>query len=78
MTTDNTDLSTISSTPAANATWQQRAVPSIAKKVVSPAPRDNLSVVVCPACGDDIVKSRLFEFLYVCPHCDGHLKMSAR
>lgn len=80
MTTNNTAPNTIagSGATATDTNWQQRAVPTIARKVVAPAPRDNVSVVACPACGDDIVKSRLFEFLYVCPHCDSHLKMSAR
>jgi acetyl-CoA carboxylase carboxyl transferase subunit beta len=76
MTTNNTAENTIIATPHAH--WQHRPVPSIAKKVLAPVPRDNVSVLVCSACGDDIVKSRLFEFLYVCPHCDSHLKMSAR
>lgn len=76
MTTNETAPNTI--VGAANATWQQRAVPTIAKKAVAAVPRDNVPVVACPACGDDIVKSRLFEYLYVCPHCDEHLKMSAR
>lgn len=76
MTTNET--ASITNVSATNANWQHRTVPGIAKKVVAPAPRDNVAVVACPSCGDDIVKSRLFEFLYVCPHCDGHMKMSAR
>ncbi len=76
MTTNETASTT--NVSATNATWQHRAVPTIAKKEVAPAPRDNVAVVACPSCGDDIVKSRLFEYLYVCPHCDGHMKMSAR
>jgi len=76
MTTNET--ASITNVSATNANWQHRTVPGIAKKVVAPAPRDNVAVVACPSCGDDIVKSRLFEFLYVCPHCDGHMKISAR
>jgi len=76
MTTNET--ASITNVSATNANWQHRTVPGIAKKVVAPASRDNVAVVACPSCGDDIVKSRLFEFLYVCPHCDGHMKMSAR
>lgn len=76
MTTNNAASHT--NTDTAHVNWQQRSVPKIEKKAVAPAPRDNVSVVTCPACGDEIVKSRLFELLYVCPHCDDHLKMSAR
>jgi acetyl-CoA carboxylase carboxyl transferase subunit beta len=83
MTTKNTASNNIINQSTANSTntsanWQQRPVPKLEKRIVAPAPRDNVPVVTCPACKDEIVKSRLFELLYVCPHCDEHLKMSAR
>ncbi|MDE2420758.1 MAG: acetyl-CoA carboxylase carboxyltransferase subunit beta [Gammaproteobacteria bacterium] len=76
MTTNNTTSNDIVTPTSMN--WQQRAVPKLEKRIAAPAPRDHVPVVICPSCGDEIVKSRLFELLYVCPHCDEHLKMSAR
>ncbi len=76
MTTQN--ITSHASVDKPHLNWQQRAVPKIDKQAVALFPRDNVPVVTCPACGDDIVVSGLFELLYVCPHCDEHLKMSAR
>lgn len=72
------DITSHASVDKPHLNWQQRAVPKIDKQAIASLPRDNVPVVTCPACGDDIVVSRLFELLYVCPHCDEHLKMSAR
>ncbi len=58
--------------------WLDRPVPSIHKTAVVSSERPNIPVIVCPACDNEIIKSRLPELLYVCPHCDEHLKMSAR
>ncbi len=76
MTTNNTTSNNIATPATTN--WQQRAVPKLGKRIAAPAPRDNVPVVTCPACGDEIVKSRLPELLFVCPHCDEHLKIPAR
>jgi acetyl-CoA carboxylase carboxyl transferase subunit beta len=72
------DTTSLASTDIAHLNWKKRAVPKIDKQSVGLPPRDNAPVLVCSGCGDDILMSRLFELLYVCPHCDEHLKMSAR
>lgn len=58
--------------------WLHRSVPGIKKVPVVTTQRSTVPVIMCPACDNEIVKSRLRELLYVCPHCDEHLKMSAR
>jgi hypothetical protein len=65
MTTNNTASNNATNSTETQSNWQQRTVPKLVKRVSAPAPRDNVPVVTCPACQDEIVKSRLLELLYV-------------
>jgi len=64
-------------TPA-HGNWLNREVPGVKKHHIISTVRAQVAVMACPACHQEIIKSRLPELMYVCPHCDEHLKMSAR
>ncbi len=62
----------------AHGSWLNREVPGVKKHPIVSTVRAQVAVMACPACHQEIIKSRLPELMYVCPHCDEHLKMSAR
>ncbi len=60
--------------------WLQRAVPGIAVRTepASPTALQTEPTVECPVCHAVTTRTAMAFNLYVCPHCDEHLKMRAR